>query len=160
MQSLEKEQGLTVEWLQTHHMYRILYKTAKRFGKKFKNDPDITKLGLIQSEIWMARQTLQPFPHISVAKDKSEIIVGAMCGFPYFNQFFIQYIAICPDFSHIQDEIEKKLISSAIDKSIELGFRGWVACSPEPSEEKFWHSHRFCKESEGMFRRMGYFVGI
>jgi len=160
MQSLEKEQGLTIEWLQKHHMYRILYKTAKRFGKDRKNDHDLTKLGLIQSEIWMARQLLQPFPHISVAKDQSGTIAGVMCGAPFFNQFFIQYIAICSDFSHIRDEIEKQLIFSAIDESIELGFRGWVACSPEPGEEKFWQSHGFSKESEGMFRRMGYFVGI
>ncbi len=158
MQSNAKKQGPTIEWLQTRQMHRILYETAKHFSKSHKNDPYLTKLGLIQTEIWMARQTLQPFPHISVARNRDGSVVGVMCGFPCFYQFFIQHIAIHPDFSHVHDKIGEQLISSAIDESTVLGFLRWVACSPPPEEEEFWRSHRFYKETKDLFRRMGYFV--
>lgn len=158
MQSLANGQGLTTEWLQPQHMHRILFDTAKHFLKKQKNDPNITKLGLIQSEVWMARQALQSFPYISVARDNFGQIVGVMCGFPFFDQFFIQHMAIHPERSHIRDEIVEQLIESAIDESTRLGFRGWVACSPDHDEESLWRSHGFYKQSDGSYKRMGYFV--
>lgn len=158
MQGLARGHNLTIEWLPAHNMHRILHDTAKRFGKKQKNDPNVIKFGLIQSEVWMAKQGLQSFPHISVARDDSGIVVGVMCGFPFFDQFFIQHIASHPDFSGIQDEIEEQLVESAIDESMRLGFRGWVASAPDPDEEHFWHNHGFSRQSDGVFKRMGYFV--
>jgi ribosomal protein S18 acetylase RimI-like enzyme len=158
MQGLAKGQELTIEWLSTQQMRRILLDTARHFGKNRKRDPNIAKLGLIQSEIWMARQALQPYPQISIVRDNLGRIVGVMCGFPFSDHFYIQHIAIHPEFSHIQDGIEEQLIESAIDESTRLGFRGWVACSPEPDEQQFWRAHGFYRQSDDLYRRMGYFV--
>ncbi len=157
MQGFAKDNELTIEWLRVNTMHRVLQDIVKLWGENRGKEENL-KLGLIHAEIWMAQQTLQPFPHISVAKNNEGTIVGIMCGVPIFDHFFLQYMTTHPLYSHIRNEIEERLIESAIDESASLGFRGWVACSPAPGEETFWRSHGFFKQDDRFYRRMGYFA--
>ncbi|GMA60095.1 hypothetical protein GCM10025859_05350 [Alicyclobacillus fastidiosus] len=71
--------------------------------------------------------------------------------------FFIDHIAVHPNFEH-DARVCEQLVELAIDRSLEEGFHGWVACIPEEGAESLWKALRFSPSSDRTYRRMGYFV--
>lgn len=150
-------------WLPYHCMYRQLRQIAKRWPQNDKKG--VEGIGLVLYEVWAAVQGQQSFPDVCVLTHHEEY-VGVLCGlaWPLQRNFYIQHVVVCQHqgtASALYEEIQHKLVESAIDFSQELGFHGWVSCSLEEGEKRMWRNLGFSPGDDHLtHRRMGYFTRL
>ncbi|WAH38358.1 hypothetical protein [Alicyclobacillus dauci] len=147
---------LDVQWLEPQDMQVAMRKLAEQWYPSQKSISG--KLADVMVDIWSARQGLIPHPDIALCETES--VLGLLCGCEGRDRqcFWIQEVLIHPEFAKCEEDIVvEKLIQAAIDRSVLLGYHGWVACQPLQEDEAMWIRFKFHRSELG-FRRMGYFA--
>ncbi|GMA52551.1 hypothetical protein GCM10025857_39080 [Alicyclobacillus contaminans] len=154
---------VSIAWLSESQMYGTLRVLANRWtAMRKKTENARSDLSEILFDVWISRCGLDPAPDIAVALDDRGNPVGVLSGFdcPSQRYFQIAHLAVhprCPAAS--RQVVLEKLVEAAIDKSISLGYHGWVAVCPERGTENAWNALGFFRHDVFTFRRMGYFQG-
>jgi hypothetical protein len=150
--------GLSTRWLSEREVKATLRRIARDW-QAFHSAQALDTLGLIRWEVWEAECGLAPFPEIAVAS-RGQQALGVLCGHGNTAQryFFLNHLAVLPGTDEADhDLVCRALLAAAIDRSIDLGWHGWVACEPTSDDERLWRQLGFYKHDEFTFRRMGYF---
>ncbi|WP_026960874.1 hypothetical protein [Alicyclobacillus herbarius] len=146
------------KWLAFHQMKSLLRRIARQW-QETTNAEALDTLGLIRWEIWEAECGLAPHPEVAIAESHDQVC-GVLSGLGHAGQryFFVNHLAVCSPTGDVDaHEVRQALLVAAIDRSIELGWHGWVACEPAAGEERMWRELGFSKYDDFTYRRMGYF---
>lgn len=154
------EEKIQIQWLEKSRMKKVLRSVAKQWYLDVNEYLDET-IGEIQFGILGAENKLYPYPYVGIASISSleNHVIGLLCGHDEhgLGLFHIDFITIHPIYQE-HDVIRKTLIEAAIDRSILMGYHGWLACCPRRGLEHRWKELGFSKYDEFSYRRMGYFV--
>ncbi|WP_067930901.1 hypothetical protein [Alicyclobacillus kakegawensis] len=149
---------LAIDWVPFAHMKSRL----RRLAREWQDEADTAAqdtLALVRWEVWEAECGLAPHPEVAVARVDGRTC-GVLSGYSHggWRCFFVSHLAVATR-SHppLAPRVRQALLTAAIDRSIELGWHGWVASEPAKGEEELWRELGFRKYDDFTYRRMGYF---